>query len=83
MICLRLERLASGTTGHHGRASDQNLASLSLSIKDNAEQDDLARIAESYIVRIENSFSQLYMTKAGYFVDVFESLTLSIRSLRP
>ncbi|KAF8936980.1 cysteinyl-tRNA synthetase [Dissophora ornata] len=78
MICLRLERLASGTTGQHGRASDQDLASLSLSIKDNTEQDDLARIAENYIVRIENAFSQLYMSKAGFFVDVFESLGRAI-----
>ncbi|KAI7819044.1 hypothetical protein BC939DRAFT_270972 [Gamsiella multidivaricata] len=74
MICLRLERLASGTTAQQGRATDQTLTLLSLPIKDNADQADLLRIAENYITRIENCFSQLYMAKAGYFVDVFESL---------
>lgn len=73
-ICLRLERLASGTTAQHGRATDQSLTLLSLPVKTNADQDDLLRIAENYIVRIENCFSQLYMAKASYFVDVFESL---------
>ncbi|KAG0239902.1 cysteinyl-tRNA synthetase [Mortierella sp. GBA43] len=76
-ICLRLERLASGATAHCGRASEQNLALLSLPVKTNADQDDLLRIAENYIVRIENCFSQLYMTKTGYFVDVFEALGMA------
>lgn len=53
MICLRLERLASGATAQHGRVSEQSLVLLSLPIKDNAEQDDLSRIAEHYITRIE------------------------------
>lgn len=53
MICLRLERLASGTTAQFGRAPDQNLMLLSLPIKDNADQEDLARIAENMISRIE------------------------------
>ncbi|KAF9959416.1 cysteinyl-tRNA synthetase [Mortierella alpina] len=78
MICLRLERLASGATAQHGRVSEQSLVLLSLPIKDNAEQDDLSRIAEHYITRIENSFSQLYMAKSGHFVSVFESLGRAI-----
>jgi hypothetical protein len=78
MICLRLERLASGATAKHGRASDQRLALLSLPIKDNAQQEDLSRVAENYITRIENCFSQLYMAKTGHFVDVFESLGRAI-----
>ncbi|KAF9936188.1 cysteinyl-tRNA synthetase, partial [Modicella reniformis] len=63
MICLRLERLASGTTAQHGHATEHSLALLSLPIKDNANQDDLLQITENYIVRIENCFSQLYMAK--------------------
>ncbi|KAF9433779.1 cysteinyl-tRNA synthetase [Entomortierella beljakovae] len=78
LICLRLERVASGATALHGRVTDQSLALLSLPIKDNADQADLARIAEHYIVRIENCFSQLYMAKSGYFVNVFESLGRAI-----
>ncbi|KAF9576051.1 cysteinyl-tRNA synthetase [Mortierella alpina] len=78
MICLRLERLASGATAQHGRVSEQSLVLLSLPIKENAEQDDLSRIAEHYITRIENSFSQLYMAKSGHFVSVFESLGRAI-----
>ena len=74
LICLRLERLASGATARQGRIPDQSLMLLSLPIKDNASQDDLLRIAENYITRIENCFSQLYMTKSGYFLNVFESL---------
>ncbi|KAG0205801.1 cysteinyl-tRNA synthetase [Mortierella sp. GBA30] len=77
-ICLRLERLASGATAAHGRVSDQSLALLSVPIKDNSDQDDLSRIAEHCITRIENAFSQLYMAKSGHFVDVFESLGRAI-----
>ncbi|KAF9183787.1 cysteinyl-tRNA synthetase [Haplosporangium sp. Z 11] len=68
LICLRLERLASGATAQHGRVPDQTLALLSLPIKDNADQDDLLRIAEHYITRLES----------GHFVDVFESLGRAI-----
>ncbi|KAG0008047.1 hypothetical protein BGZ80_003927, partial [Entomortierella chlamydospora] len=78
LICLRLERLASGVTAQQGRALDQSLALLSIPIKDNADQEDLSRIAENYITRIENCFSQLYMAKSGYYVDVFESLGRAI-----
>ncbi|KAI1296249.1 cysteinyl-tRNA synthetase [Mortierella claussenii] len=78
MICLRLERLASGATAKHGRVPDQSLALLSLPIKDNVDQEDLSKIAENYITRIENCFSQLYMTKSGHFVDVFDSLGRAI-----
>jgi len=52
-ICLRLERLASGSTAQHGRAPDQSLALLALPIKDNADQDDLSRITENLISRVE------------------------------
>lgn len=48
-ICLRLERLVSGA----GRATEQMLALLSLPIRDNADQDDLVRIADNCISRIE------------------------------
>ncbi|KAG0292758.1 cysteinyl-tRNA synthetase [Linnemannia gamsii] len=78
LICLRLERLAAGTTAQHGRATEQSLTLLSLSIKDNADQNDLTLIAESYVTRIENAFSQLYMAKTGHFVNVFESLGRAI-----
>ncbi|KAF9350055.1 cysteinyl-tRNA synthetase [Mortierella sp. AD094] len=78
LICLRLERLASGATAQQGRVPDQSLALLSIPIKDNADQEDLSRIAENYITRIENCFSQLYMAKSGHFVDVFESLGRAI-----
>lgn len=52
-ICLRLERLASGAVAESGRASEQSLTLLAVPIKDSADQDDLARIAEHYICRIE------------------------------
>ena len=64
LICLRLERLASGTTAQHGRATEQSLAVLSLPIKDNADQHDLSRIAESYITRIEVSVRTMPMSTA-------------------
>ncbi|KAF9393077.1 cysteinyl-tRNA synthetase, partial [Podila verticillata] len=76
-ICLRLERLASS-----GESTLVPLVPLvpllAIPIKDNADQDDLARIAEHYICRIENCFSQLYMAKTGHFVEVFESLGKAI-----
>lgn len=56
LICLRLERLAAGTTAQHGRATDQSHTLLSLPIKDNADQNDLTLIAESYVTRIEVTF---------------------------
>ncbi|KAI1296945.1 cysteinyl-tRNA synthetase [Mortierella claussenii] len=74
-ICLRLERLVSGAVAKYGRAADQDLTLLSLSIRDNADQDDLERIAENCISRIENCFSQLYMAKSGQFVEVFDRLS--------
>ncbi|KAG0016177.1 cysteinyl-tRNA synthetase, partial [Entomortierella chlamydospora] len=74
-ICLRLERLVSGAVARHGRATEQSLALLSLTIQDNADQDDLQRIAENCIARIENCFSQLYMAKSGPFVEVLASLS--------
>ncbi|KAG0349471.1 cysteinyl-tRNA synthetase, partial [Podila humilis] len=77
-ICLRLERLASGATAESGRASEQALHLLAIPIKDNADDSDLAQIADHYICRIENCFSQLYMAKTGHFVDVFESLGMAI-----
>jgi len=73
-ICLRLERLASGTTAQYGPATEQGLTLLSLPVKTNASQDDLLTIAENYIVRIENCISQLKMAERGYYVNVFESL---------
>ncbi|KAF9152209.1 cysteinyl-tRNA synthetase [Linnemannia schmuckeri] len=73
-ICLRLERLVSGA----GRATEQMLALLSLPIRDNADQDDLVRIADNCISRIENCFSQLYMAKSGQFVQVYESLSKAL-----
>ncbi|KAG0249530.1 cysteinyl-tRNA synthetase, partial [Mortierella polycephala] len=79
-ICLRLERLVSGAVAQHGRASEQSLALFALAIKDNADQDDLVRIAENCVSRIENCFSQLYMTKSGQFVEVFESLSKALNN---
>ncbi|KAF8948304.1 cysteinyl-tRNA synthetase [Haplosporangium gracile] len=73
-ICLRLERLVSGA----GRATEQMLTLLSLPIRDNADQDDLVRIADNCISRIENCFSQLYMAKSGQFVQVYESLSKAL-----
>ena len=52
-ICLRLERLVSGAVAKHGRASDQSMVLLSLPIKDNADMEDLTRIADNCIARIE------------------------------
>ncbi|KAF8967218.1 cysteinyl-tRNA synthetase [Entomortierella lignicola] len=74
-LSLRLERLVSGAVAKHGRASEESLALLSLVIRDNADQEDLQRIAENCIARIENCFSQLYMAKSGPFVDVLASLS--------
>ncbi|KAG0198299.1 cysteinyl-tRNA synthetase, partial [Mortierella sp. NVP41] len=52
-ICLRLERLVSGAVAKHGRATELSLALLSLPIRDNADQDDLVRIGDNCISRIE------------------------------
>lgn len=65
MICLRLERLAAGTTAQHGRATEQSLALLSLPIKDNADQNDLNLIAESYVTRIEVTFRFVHLHRMG------------------
>lgn len=74
-ISLRLEQVVSGAVAKRGRASEQTLELLSLPIKDGADQNDLARIADNCIARIENCYSQLYMIKSGPFVEVFESLS--------
>jgi len=55
-ICLRLERLASGGESSALALvpiSVESLALLAVPVKDNADQDDLARIADHYICRIE------------------------------
>ncbi|KAG0280494.1 cysteinyl-tRNA synthetase [Linnemannia exigua] len=75
-ICLRLERLVSGAS----RATEQTLALLSLPIRDNADQDDLVRLADNCISRIENCFSQLYMAKSGQFIQVYESLSKALNN---
>ncbi|KAG0373514.1 cysteinyl-tRNA synthetase [Mortierella sp. AD032] len=75
-ICLRLERLVSGA----GRATEQTLALLSLPIRDNADQDDLVRLADNCISRIENCFSQLFMAKSGQFIQVYESLSKALNN---
>ncbi|KAG0347537.1 cysteinyl-tRNA synthetase [Podila humilis] len=79
-ISLRLERLVSGALAKHGKVTESNLTLLSLVIRDNADQADLIRIAESCISRIENCFSQLYMVKSGDFLKVFESLSKALES---
>ena len=69
LICLRLERLAAGTTAQHGRATEQSLVLLSLPIKDNADQNDLNLIAESYVTRIEVTFTLYNCIARVIFVD--------------
>ncbi|KAF9350848.1 cysteinyl-tRNA synthetase, partial [Mortierella sp. NVP85] len=79
-ISLRLERLVSGAVATHGRASEKTLDLLSLHIEDSADQRDLVRIADNCIARIENCYSQLFMSKSGPFMEVYESLLKVLES---
>ncbi|GBB94024.1 hypothetical protein RclHR1_22770003 [Rhizophagus clarus] len=67
-LCLRLERLSSG--GVINRSNTRNsrldlfLSGLSY-VKDNATEEELLRIMESFVTRIENSISTLYLKDVG------------------
>lgn len=73
-ICLRLERLVSGA----GRATEQMLVLLSLPIRDNADQDDLVRIADNCISRIEVRLLHVFVST---LCNPFQYEVLKIKTL--
>ncbi|RIA93841.1 hypothetical protein C1645_690376 [Glomus cerebriforme] len=73
-LCLRLERLSSGNAiVRNTRNSRLDYLSGLSYVKDNATEEELLRIMESLITRIENSISTLYLTHVGKFAigDIF------------
>ncbi|CAG8610705.1 1519_t:CDS:10, partial [Funneliformis mosseae] len=69
-LCLRLERLSSGNAIiRNTRASRLDyLSGLTFHVKEeNASDEELLKIMESLITRIENSISTLYLTNVGKF----------------
>ncbi|KAF9972519.1 cysteinyl-tRNA synthetase [Actinomortierella ambigua] len=79
-LCLRLERLASGTAMTPEGLSEEMVQLLSVPLKDVTDQQKLTMVMASLVTRIENAFSTLYMNKAGHYVDVFESLGRAIET---
>ncbi|CAG8562928.1 1269_t:CDS:10 [Gigaspora margarita] len=76
-LCLRLERVVSGNVNHRTFRSsriDPMTRLLTLHVKDNADDEELMKIMESLITRIENAISTLYLNKFGKFTRVLEEL---------
>ncbi|CAG8525958.1 3888_t:CDS:10 [Paraglomus occultum] len=78
-LCLRLERVASGNVlaARNVRNSRADYLSglLTFHVKDNADDEELIRICESLVTRIENALSTLYLNKFGPFTKVLEQLS--------
>ncbi|KAG9284485.1 hypothetical protein G9A89_014089 [Geosiphon pyriformis] len=69
-LCLRLERVASGnvkTRSSRNSRTDYLTGLLTFHVKDNADDEELLRITESLITRIENAISTLYLNKVGRY----------------
>ncbi|CAG8449863.1 13101_t:CDS:10 [Dentiscutata heterogama] len=76
-LCLRLERVVSGNVSHRTSRSskiDHMAGLLTFHVKDNADDEELMKIMESLITRIENAISTLYLNKVGKYARVLEEL---------
>ncbi|CAG8447012.1 15253_t:CDS:10, partial [Dentiscutata erythropus] len=76
-LCLRLERVVSGNVSHRtsrNSKTDHMAGLLTFHVKDNADDEELMKIMESLITRIENAISTLYLNKVGKYARVLEEL---------
>ncbi|ORY02700.1 hypothetical protein K493DRAFT_207938 [Basidiobolus meristosporus CBS 931.73] len=76
-ICIRLERMASGSvipSNRRASRSETSSSLLTLHVKDNAEDYELLRIMEGLVTRIENAYSTIYLKK-------FESITNTVADI--
>ncbi|KAI9592287.1 hypothetical protein BDF19DRAFT_416382 [Syncephalis fuscata] len=76
-FCLRLERITSGTVISLKRKSriDYLNGLLTFHVKDNAEDEELLRITENLITRIENATSTLYLNRIEGYADVLDDIS--------
>ncbi|RUP25516.1 hypothetical protein BC936DRAFT_138831 [Jimgerdemannia flammicorona] len=83
-ICLRLERVSSGNVyprgvgGSRASRADPMNGLLTFHVKDNAEDEELLRIMDHLVTRIENAANTLYLRKYGHFAKVLEQLSNAI-----
>ncbi|CAJ0635451.1 9952_t:CDS:10 [Entrophospora sp. SA101] len=76
-LCLRLERVSSGTMNQRSSRNsrtDYLTGLLTFHVKDIADDEELLRIVESLITRIENSISTLYLKKVQGYAKIIEEL---------
>ncbi|KAL1916327.1 uncharacterized protein VTP21DRAFT_5944 [Calcarisporiella thermophila] len=73
-LCLRLERVASGNPTPPNSRQDYMHGLLTFHVRDDAEDEQLLRIFENLVTRIENAASTLYLAKVGRFARVLETL---------
>ncbi|CAG8441853.1 2514_t:CDS:2 [Ambispora gerdemannii] len=76
-LCLRLERVASGyvnTRRTRNSRTDYLTGLLTFHVKDNADDEELLRITESLITRIENAISTLALKKVGAYSKVLDTI---------
>ncbi|OZJ04056.1 hypothetical protein BZG36_03569 [Bifiguratus adelaidae] len=78
-LCLRLEYLASGQARNGSSQNLKYLISLmDTHVRDDADEEDLYRILENVVTRIENATSSLYLSRMGGFADVLEKLSTAV-----
>ncbi|CAG8445716.1 14591_t:CDS:10 [Ambispora leptoticha] len=78
-LCLRLERVASGyvnTRRTRNSRTDYLTGLLTFHVKDNADDEELLRITESLITRIENAISTLALKKVGPYSKVLDAIII-------
>ncbi|CAG8559327.1 8736_t:CDS:2, partial [Acaulospora morrowiae] len=77
-LCLRLERISSGNVGQRpsrNSRTDYLTGLLTFHVKDNAGDEELERIFESLITRIENAISTLRLKKYEKVLRVFDQIS--------
>ncbi|CAG8436673.1 9012_t:CDS:10 [Diversispora eburnea] len=76
-LCLRLERVSSGYVSQRSSRNsrtDYLTGLLTFHVKDNADDEELLRIFESLITRIENVVARLILKKVEKFAGVIEQV---------
>ncbi|RKP05530.1 phosphatase 2C-like domain-containing protein [Thamnocephalis sphaerospora] len=81
-LCLRLERITSGTVIPIKRKSriDYLNGLLTFHVKENAEDEELLRITENLITRIQNAVSTLYLNRISGYTELLESYSMALQT---
>ncbi|KAL1918835.1 uncharacterized protein VTP21DRAFT_2857 [Calcarisporiella thermophila] len=73
-LCLRLERVTAGNPSKSSPRHDYMGRMMTAHIKEEAKEEDLLRILENLIGRVENITSTLYLAKVGRFVQTLQEV---------